>query len=630
MKTEVFPYIKSANKYSKIVTIIFMLLLTALPLSLLSAQSGDWRSLTYRRVNLREGASQSSAIITTLDVLTKVEVIGERPDWLNVRLENGLTGWLSSDFVISRDRLTEIEEIGKDLALETATPPESQAIRPDTEKPEFTTQKEPDVGSAITERAGEQSFLAAHFDEWNLNIFFPLLLGISILANIALFYIAKVARKTPELSGNAAALKRNYDLLKKTSDNQNKQLSFSKEKIQTLEKTIQKNEKERQLQNEMHAKEIGELKTKYNELDKTHAQCSRVIREKDEQITKAFHDNKMLTKEVENIHQKFSKSQDNLQKQAIQLTLAEQKHTESLLHEQGSVKKLEAKIVQLEQQITDDSKKYSENLQQRLKEIEQLKADNNQLQNTVDEQKKSVDNYVAKAVKDKDKELTSKFEKMIDEEKSKHEESLAKLEKSFREKTEITVKEKEQELEKLTVEKLAAEKAGLKKSIEETAKKAADSIRKENEELIRINKEATLEIETLKEQLEHSRKKLSEHEQHLAALGDQAVPAQADVKTNPAYIALEKELNIVKTELDSTKNNLLETEKDWAAEKSALQQTIREYESLVPAIKEEPVPAVTEEPVTVEPETDLGKIPPKEDMQYDDYARSFLQQIRKL
>lgn len=50
-------------------------------------------------VNVREGAGTQYAKKTSVTKGAKVSVIGQKPSWLNIRLTNGVTGWIHTDYV---------------------------------------------------------------------------------------------------------------------------------------------------------------------------------------------------------------------------------------------------------------------------------------------------------------------------------------------------------------------------------------------------------------------------------------------------------------------------------------------------------------------------------------------------
>jgi hypothetical protein len=54
---------------------------------------------SWSSVSIRSGAKNTSTIIATVEKGTKLTVVGFNKEWLNVQLENGKEGWVSSDFV---------------------------------------------------------------------------------------------------------------------------------------------------------------------------------------------------------------------------------------------------------------------------------------------------------------------------------------------------------------------------------------------------------------------------------------------------------------------------------------------------------------------------------------------------
>jgi len=237
------------------------------------SQINEWNSMTHRRVNLRENATIQSAIIVTLDEWTQVTVISEAPDWYNVRLQNGTTGWIAQDYVVSQSTL---ENLFAKWKPETET--KQTELQPD--KPEFTTEKEPKTGTALFKGVSEPSFLAAHFDKWHLNIFIPLIFGLSFLVNIFVFYWIKASNKLSKIPYDPEKLKNKFNLLKKEHEDQRNKLNFSREKVTALEKTVQKYEKDLQLQKELHSREFTEHKNKFNVLEESHNKNIMELRER--------------------------------------------------------------------------------------------------------------------------------------------------------------------------------------------------------------------------------------------------------------------------------------------------------------------------------------------------------------
>jgi len=56
-------------------------------------------TVSANKVNVRLQPDPNSMVLTTVTKDTKVEKIGQQGDWVNIRLSNGITGWVMSDLV---------------------------------------------------------------------------------------------------------------------------------------------------------------------------------------------------------------------------------------------------------------------------------------------------------------------------------------------------------------------------------------------------------------------------------------------------------------------------------------------------------------------------------------------------
>lgn len=79
----------------------FLLLLTLTTLMAFAAdiQSEAAGTITGSSVNLREGSSTSTAVITTLKEGTKVKIVGSENEWVKVEAD-GKTGYVHSDYIL--------------------------------------------------------------------------------------------------------------------------------------------------------------------------------------------------------------------------------------------------------------------------------------------------------------------------------------------------------------------------------------------------------------------------------------------------------------------------------------------------------------------------------------------------
>ncbi|MFC1731362.1 SH3 domain-containing protein [candidate division KSB1 bacterium] len=564
-------------------------------------QAETWNSVTLSRVNLREGPSQQTQIITTLENLTIITVIGETPGWFQVSLEDGSEGWISSDFAVPR---AAIDVIGPSLIeQETAERPPSAVAG----RQEFTTEREPASGAGWTDQMEDQSFLAARFDSWHLNLILPLIIGLSVLANIFLFHWVKTAAARNEVPGDQESLVKNLNLLKKETEDLKNQLSFSKGKIVQSEKTIKKYEKDLILQKELHSKELTEQRNKFNRLEETHKSSARTIKEKDDQITRLTQASNNRMKDLEAAHQKISKIEDMLQQQAIKLTLAEQKHNEALLQKQNSYKELENKLTQFETQKEEMEKEHN-NLVSSLKEnTARLKKHNESL-----------------------------------------EQSLADHEKSTKEKIAQAVKNAEQSFEEKIKESVAAEQDRLQRAHEEELEKAVKVANEEKESLKSAYDEKESEISELKEEITEKAKAQKELETQFAELKDTVRKSHEEAAESAEFEALQRDFEKLKTEYETSKKVSSERQDKWLVEKQSLLDTINELKlaeeapvlvtekieaglQLQIAEKEEGVP-------DIKTDIEVKPVPPEipametvtDEKQYEDFAKSFFRQFKSI
>ncbi len=68
-----------------------------------SAQSGSpasgWAEINKDRINIRNAPSTSAKRVTIVDRWTKAQVLGRQGDWSRVRLQDGRTGWVLSQYL---------------------------------------------------------------------------------------------------------------------------------------------------------------------------------------------------------------------------------------------------------------------------------------------------------------------------------------------------------------------------------------------------------------------------------------------------------------------------------------------------------------------------------------------------
>ncbi len=625
-----------------------------------SQTDSEWQSLTIRRVNIRSSNTQQSSIISTIDQLAKVTVTGERGGWFNIRLDNGLTGWISSDFIIPRDRVDSITPQPEPLDEQPDISADSASSDPPAE--EFTSESEPRSGIDTPEGQAGMSFLAAHFDEWNLHIFIPLILGISILMNMVLLFIMKSEAGKAVITGDSLKIKEKFERLKKQSEDNKKQLDFSKDVIRSLEKNLRKREKEQQLQSELHSKELSEQKNRFNELEKEHSSCTREFRSKDEVLNKLTNENRTLKKEVENLHQQVNKSKDNLQKQAVKLTLTEQKHHDIISNEKSRIKEMENKIADLESNFRKNEEEYSRETEKKDSFIRELNENLNRLQKESAEKETALKQDIQEAVDKKSAELTDQFEQKITElkenarielessksdyldtlekERAEFEKVKTDLEKEFSVKLNDAVSGKESELTESFKQKLNDEKEKFDKALAENIQKTRALAEGEQEDIIRKYQESEARCTELAGELEEQADSYRSLEESYNKLKEEVSEQQTASAEIPAE--QNKEIENLKLQIEKSNMDMLERQESWKAEIVKLQDTIIHLEAAleearlvsaeppepepVPEVKKEVVPeAVVDEKVTAPDEEIVEQTPAVPE--YEDYARSFFKKM---
>ena len=55
-------------------------------------------TITVTSANIHSGAGEGFSVLTTVKMWDKLIVLGEKGEWLNVRLENGEGGWINRKF----------------------------------------------------------------------------------------------------------------------------------------------------------------------------------------------------------------------------------------------------------------------------------------------------------------------------------------------------------------------------------------------------------------------------------------------------------------------------------------------------------------------------------------------------
>ncbi|MFC1492806.1 SH3 domain-containing protein [candidate division KSB1 bacterium] len=575
----------TSGKLLKTAFIILILLFTAISVSVhaQTQQSAEWSSYTMTGVNLRASASQQSDRISTLETWTRITVIGESDGWVEIRLEDGQTGWVASNYVIPRDIVAGLtdEIVQAEVARRMAS------ISTDTtEESGFTTRAEPSNVAELTESNGGAS---------NYVIVTTFLLGISIILNMVLFFKMKSSSGNGELITDTKKFQQDYNLLKKENHDLKDQIEFADNKYAELEKSLQKNSAETKLQKDLHEQELNKQKNRYNILEDSFKKYEKNLKALDEHIGKLKQENSILLKENESINQKLGETSENIQEKIVKYTMAEQAHKEENIRKQNDINSLQSRISEMKLMIQQLEDELVELKGLREKEKKEFEKAARSLEQKLNEKEQIINIAVEKEREKLSVELEEKYSKRMADEKR----MLA--EKFEIEKQNILVESESLSLRNIELEKIFKDKeTALNKEIksrEELEKKVIETqkqiIEKEPEE----DRPGIQAFEDLKR----------DHEQLLATF--QEKKKVSDSAENAWKEEKKKYLSIIQ-ELE---DRLLEAEK---AEKEEEEEVI---------VEKKPIEIKEAEPVPSEAVSEIKK--PEE---YKQYVHSFFTQIKKL
>ncbi|MCP4726944.1 MAG: SH3 domain-containing protein, partial [bacterium] len=391
----------------KTILIIMILFFYALPaeVSAQSQQSEEWSSYTLSRVNLRASSSQQSDRISTLDTWTRISVISESDGWAQIRLEDGQTGWIASNYVIPRNIVTgltgdlvEAEVARRMASISTDTTAETG----------FTTRAEPSNVAELTETNGETS---------DYVIVSTFLLGISIILNMILFFKMKSSSGNGDLITETKKFQQDYNLLKKENHDLKGQVEFADNKYAELEKTLNKSSNEIKLQKDLHEQELNKQKNRYNILEVSFKKYEKNIKALDEHIGKLKQENSRLLKENESINQKLGETSENIQEKIVKHTMSEQAHKEENLKKQNDINRLQSEISEMKlmtQQLEDGIEEQKGLLEKEKKVFEKTTRS---LEAKLREKEQRIDIEVEKEKEKLSLILEEKFNKRLEDEK---------------------------------------------------------------------------------------------------------------------------------------------------------------------------------------------------------------------
>ncbi len=546
-------------------------------------QTDEWSSYTLSRVNLRTSSSQQSDRINTLDIWTKLTVVSETDEWIEIRLEDGQTGWVASNYVIPRNIVTGLSEdyIEAEVAKRIAEAGEDSA-----EETGFTTREEPSNITELTESDGASS---------NFTLISTFLLGISIIVNMILFFRMRSSSDNGELITDSKKFQQDYNLLKKENHDLKDQIDFSDNKYAELEKTLQKSNNEIKLQKDLHEQELNKQKNRYNILEESFKKYEKNIKALDDHIGKLKQENSRLLKENESVNQKLGETSESIQEKVVKYTMAEQAHKEENLKKQNEINKLQSQISEiklLNQQFEDELMEQKGLLEKGKNEFEK---EIRELKDKLNEKEQKISIEVEKEKEKLSIDLEERFSNRMEDEKRILSERLeSEKQNILKDKEELVMRNSE--LEKMFKDKNIA----LDRELQTV---------KELEKKLRDTEQTVIEKETVTEHpgLQAFEKLKKDHEQLLATFEEKkkiTVSAENAWKTEKVdYLAKIKELE----------------EKLDKAEKE--QKTV--VEELI--VEEKPVEIKKPETAPVEAVSEIKK---PED--YEQYVHSFFTKIKKL
>ncbi|MFC1555576.1 SH3 domain-containing protein [candidate division KSB1 bacterium] len=571
-----------------------LFLIIIISVQVLEAQDqSNWHSMTMRRVNIRQVPALDGTILVTIDPWTKVTILNTGEGWHNVLLGDGTNGWIASDFIIPRNSMQLfIENVSSPPETVLVSPGEGQVLT--EQQTEFSQDQEPASGSQYSQNVLGQSFLAANFDAWKLNIIIPLIIGLSLIANIILFVWLRSIRSETDVITDEKVLKNDLNLLRKSNEDLKKQLNFSSEQLGSLEKKIQKQEKDLQLQLELHQKERSEQKNKYYLLVENSKTHETVLKSKDDQITKITQENKTLIKEIENLHTSINKSQDNLQQQAIKLTLTEQRHNESLSQKLSSINELEDKIQALESEKEESERKSGEKEKQLQQDLSRAESEKTVAKSELAELRSTYDSGIKKAAEEMESVLKSELE-----------------------------------------DALKSEKENFIQDFEEKLKETENQKLSEREDLDITIQGLNKELKTIEETLKQEKEQNSALNQKIELLEKSTIDEQTEISETTVSDTLSEDVERLTLELEKAGSKHDQALSEWNIEKAELLNTIKSLES---GIEEKSTQIEQMEEIAVAEKEKLKKpakkkapvaVEKKVDQKYDDYAKSFFKVLKQ-
>ena len=396
----------------------------------------EWVSFTLRRVNLREAPTIRSYVKTVLDEGTPVHIFDEVQGlddevsgWMHVYVSEGDSGWISKDFIVSKDALENIKTalmqslILPQQVFERSTSVGKEEI-PETVIPDFTEEKEPKIPgekeSETSKQSGEDEQGSSFFD-----VFFQFLFVVSVIANIVFLYLIISYNKAGRLLSDADTLQKEYQLLMNANKELDNRIHFAEKKYSDLEKTLSKKEKGLQSQKELQQEELTKLRDDYNQLYETHSQFVTTNKSKDEQIEKLTQENNNLLKELENIHENLNKSTENIQQQAVKFTMTEQTHKEKLISKDDEIQRLQRQSDELQQSKEQLQKEFLEKTDGLKKENASLQAKIQEVEITLAEKNKSINEEITQAKIDLETSLEKQFNERLTEVQKTQEEKYS-------------------------------------------------------------------------------------------------------------------------------------------------------------------------------------------------------------
>lgn len=382
-------YTRQLSKLTQVCSLCFLFLIFLASNSIAQGSFDEWETITKRRVNLRANASTTSAIITTLNEDDILTVIGESPGWVNVKTANNQTGWVSDTFIVNKNIILKIKP--EPEIIEIQKPADDTQSNSSIDSIGFTSQSEPNTNNASGTTDGSMILLT-------------LLLVISIVGNILLYFRLRTNEEQHQFVGESKTLQQDYKHQLKVNQDLRDQIKFSEEKVKKQEKEINNGIEKQTNLRKVHEEELVKQKNKYSILDASIKKDSEDKKSSNESILKSKNENIVLSKQVESLKQKINENADTSQQKSVNYALSEKTNKEThanLQHELSTSKNL-----------MEDTKNRLSNLESEFNEKE---SDWETVQNKLSEKINSLESSLGEFEINKENELKHIHEKNISE-----------------------------------------------------------------------------------------------------------------------------------------------------------------------------------------------------------------------